>query len=203
MIRIILAVSALTVAVAALAPAAPAPSYFPLAQGATWVRKAEDGATITAGVTGAKVVGSVRCTVIETKSVRDNRERITKTCYEATASGVFVIETVAGPRTIVLDPPRPLLLLPPAAGRSWTWSPKDSPIDVAVSDRWIREETVRVPAGTFRAWKLESVTKRADMTVHVFTWFAHGVGIVKIAREATGGTQEREGGSELVSYKIP
>ncbi len=203
MIRIILAVSALTVAVAALAFAAPAPSYFPLAQGATWVRKAEDGATITATVTGAKVVGSVRCTVIETKTLRDTRERVTKTCYEATPSGVFVIEAVAGPRTIALDPPRPLLLLPPTAGKSWTWSPKDSPIDIAVSDRWVREEMVKVPAGTFRAWKLESVTKRGDVIVRVFTWYAPGVGIVKIAREASGGGQEREGGSELVSYKIP
>ena len=52
--RIILFVSALMLVIAALVPAAPAPSFFPLVQGATWVRKAEDGGTITASVTGTK-----------------------------------------------------------------------------------------------------------------------------------------------------
>lgn len=204
MIRILtLILVTLLAGAACAAPITPAASYFPLTAGATWTRKAEDGAQIIARVVGSKTVGSVRCTVIETKTVRGDRERAARNCYQATAGEILAIETVAGPRTIVLDPPRPLMKLPPAARKSWTWAPKNAPVEIKITDEWVREESVRVPAGVFRAWKLKSVTKREEFTVTILTWYAPGVGIVKIEREAVGGGQEREGGSELISYKIP
>lgn len=193
----------LTLLITALAPAATPSSYFPLVPGATWTRKAEDGAVITARVTETKSVGKVQCTVIETRTVRENRERTTRICYQVADNGIFVLETAVGPRTTVLTPPRPFALLPPAAGTTWSWRTKGPNVDIIVADRWVREETVRVSAGTFRAWKMESVTRRGSLTLRVVTWFAPGVGIVKIAREARGEGQEQEGSSELISYKIP
>lgn len=62
---------------------------------------------------------------------------------------------------------------------------------------------MKVAAGTFKAWKVRTVTKRADVTVTLFTWYAPGVGIVKIEREEQRGQLQREGSSQLVSYKVP
>lgn len=184
--------------------AAPAPSYFPLAPGATWARKSSDGAQVNARVVGTKTVGLVRCTVVATASVRGGTERTTHICYQATDQEIRIIESEApGGRSIVLDPPRSLMKLPPQAGKSWAWIPKSAPVDMKVTDEWVREETVRVPAGTFRAWKLMTVTKRGEDTATVRTWYAPGVGVVKIEREEIRDGQKREGGSELVSYKIP
>lgn len=182
---------------------APSSSYFPLVRGATWTRKAEDGADITARVVAQKTVGPATCAVVETKTARDDRERITRVCYEATPSEIRVVETESGGRRVVVDPPRTVLLLPPEAGRSWSWVPTDTPVPSKITEQWVGEETVKVAAGTFKAWKVKTVTTRADLTVTLFTWYAPGVGIVKIAREEQRGELQREGGSELVRYAIP
>lgn len=196
---ILLAIAALL----SVGAAAPAQSYFPLVQGATWVRRGDDGAQVTARVVGPKTVGSVRCTVIETKSVRPDRERITRNCYVSSTRDVLLIEAEAAGRAAVLNPPRPVMLLPATQGKTWTWSPKNAPVELNWADQWIGEETARVPAGTFRAWKLKSVMKRGDATFILETWYALGVGIVKIEREVTRPGMDQEGKSELVSYKIP
>ncbi len=202
-----LRVLGLSLLVAALSPsavpAAPYASYFPLVPGAVWVRKADDGGEIRAVVTRQKFAGPVRCTVIETKTVRDGRARVTRVCYQATATQVRAIETEVAGRFIVVDPPRTVLLLPPHAGRTWSWTPKDAQVRATITEEWMREESVKVAAGTFKAWKVRSVTKRADVTVTLFTWYAPGVGIVKIEREEQRGQLQREGSSQLVSYKIP
>jgi len=59
-----------------------------------------------------------------------------------------------------------------------------------------------LPVGAFMAWKLQSVSKRGAVTATVHTWYAPGVGIVKVVREENG-ERDREGSSELVSYRIP
>ncbi|HET6948684.1 MAG TPA: hypothetical protein VFJ45_12820, partial [bacterium] len=115
---------------------APSSSYFPLVRGATWTRKAEDGADITARVVTQKTVGPAACAVIETKTVRDDRERITRVCYEATPSEIRVVETESGGRRVVVDPPRTVLLLPPEAGRSWSWVPTDTPVPSKIIEQW-------------------------------------------------------------------
>lgn len=185
------------------APAAPVASYFPLVPGTVWVRKADDGGEIRATVTRQKFAGSDRCTVIETKTLRDSRERLTRVCYQATATQIRAIETEVAGRFVLVDPPRTVLLLPPSAGRTWSWTPKDGQVPATITEEWLREESVKVAAGTFKAWKVKTVTKRADITVTLYTWYAPGVGIVKIEREEQRGQLQREGGSELVSYKIP
>jgi len=188
---------------AAAPAAAPAGAYFPLVVGARWVRRADDGAQITARVTGQKTVGGVRCTVVETTTERAGRARVTRVCYEATPAQVRAVESETGGVTVPLDPPRTVLRLPPRAGVSWSWSPRNARVPSSITEEWVREETVKVAAGTFRAWKVKSVTRRGDITVTLLTWYAPGVGIVKIAREEQRGPLQRQGGSELVSYRIP
>lgn len=183
--------------------AAPALSYFPLTSGAEWTRSGDDGSRTTIRVVGPKTVGSTRCVVVETRTVREGSERVVSSCYLATDREILIVEAAAGGRTVVLDPPRALLMLPPAVGKSWTWSPRNLPVDIKVRDRWMREETVRVPAGTFRTWKVESSTVRGNVTITIETWYALGVGVVKVEREQVGPGVDRESGNALISYRIP
>lgn len=206
MLRVLIAVLvlALAVPVAPQAVAGPAPSLFPLAVGAVWVRKTEGGTEATSRVVGPKTVGTTRCIVVERKAVERGRERTSTTCYLATATEVLVIESTS-PRggLTALNPPRPLLKLPPRSGQTWSWSPADSAFELRIADRWIGEETVRVPAGTFRAWKLETVTTGEDSEIRAFTWYAPGVGMVRTERKGRRGDQQISGWSELVRYKVP
>lgn len=178
-------------------------SYFPLATGATWTRWTDDGGVITARVMGTRTVGRASCTVVETATRRENQERVVRVCYEVTSEAVRALETESDGRRTVLTPPRVVLLLPPRPGRSWSWGPPDERARAPISEEWLGEETVQVPAGTFKAWKVKTVTRRGDLTATLFTWYARGVGIVKIDRAEQRGEFELEGVSELVRYRVP
>ncbi|MDR7545060.1 MAG: hypothetical protein QN120_12515 [Armatimonadota bacterium] len=204
--RAALCVVALSVILAAggAARAGPAPSLFPLPVGAEWVRVNDDGTESISRVVGTKMIKERRCTVVERRTTGRERERTTRTCYLVTASDVLVLETT-NPRgeLVVLNPPRVALRLPPRAGLSWSWSPADVPFAFKVAEKWIGEETVRVKAGTFRAWKLQSITTGEDSEITAFTWYAPGVGAVRTERKGHRGDRQISGWSELVRYKIP
>jgi hypothetical protein len=186
------------------AAAAPAPSLFPLVVGAQWVRVSDDGVQATTRVTGPKTVGTRQCMVVERKAVERGRERITRTCYLATASEVLILE-FTNPRgdTRVSNPPRAIMKLPPRAGQTWSWSPADSAFALKITEKWIGEETIKVKAGTYRAWKLQTVTSGEDSEITTLTWYAPGVGVVRTERKGHRGDQQVSGWSELVSYKAP
>ncbi len=184
--------------------AAPAPSYFPLVPGSTWARRTYNGTLLTAMIVGEKKVGAIRCTIIETKAVRRDVQTVSRVCYEATPTVVRVIETQSSSGTSVFQPPRTMLTLPPRAGQTWSWAPKNDKLGVASTDAWVREETVTVPAGTFKAWKLKTVTRRGSDTVTAFTWYTRGVGVVRTALQTRrGSAKPHEDGSGLVNYTIP
>ena len=190
--------------VAGPAGSGPAPSIFPLVVGATWVRKNDDGTEATSRVVGPKTVGTTRCVVIERKAVERGRERIARTCFLATATEVLVIETTT-PRgdLTVLNPPRPALKLPPRAGQTWSWSPADSAFELKIAEKWIGQETIKVSAGTFRAWKLQTIATGEDSEITSLTWYAPDVGVVRSERKGHRGDRPISGWSELVSYKTP
>lgn len=184
--------------------AGPVPSLFPLVTGATWTRKTDEGTDSVTKVVGPKTVGTVRCIATERKAVERGRERIDRTCYQVTATEVLIIEWTS-PRggLQVSNPPRPLMKLPPRAGQTWSWSPADSAFELKITSKWIGEETVKVPAGTYKAWKLQTVTTGEDTEITAFTWYAPGVGAVRSERKGFRGDRQISGWSELVSYKAP
>ncbi len=181
--------------------ATPAPSLFPLITGAVWVRKTDEGTEAVTKVTGPKTVGSTRCTAVERKAVERGRERTTHTCYLVTATEVLVIESTTPRGLVESKPPRPILKFPPRAGQTWTWSPQDSAFELKITDKWIGEETIKVPAGTYRAWKLQSVMVGEDSEMTTVTWYAPGIGMVRTERKGFRGDRQISGFSELVSYK--
>lgn len=184
--------------------AGPAPSLFPLVTGAVWTRKTDEGTESATKVVGPKTVGTVRCIVTERKAVERGRERIDRTCYQVTAAEVLVIEWTS-PRggLQVSTPPRPVMKLPPRAGQAWSWSPADSAFELKITSKWIGEETIKVPAGTYRAWKLQTVTTGEDSEITAYTWYAPGVGAVRSERKGFRGDRQISGWSELVRYKAP
>jgi hypothetical protein len=183
---------------------APSPSLFPLTPGATWVRRDDDGTDAVSRVAGTKVVGSRQCVVVERRAVERGRERVDRTCFLATATEVLVLEMTGfrGEQQVV-NPPRPVLKLPPKAGQTWTWSPANPLFELTLTSKWIGEETIRVSAGTFRAWKLQTVTTGENIEITTVTWYAPGVGAVRTERKGHRGDRQISGWSELVSYKIP
>jgi hypothetical protein len=202
-ISVVLALAAPLIGSAGAAPAT-TPSLFPLVVGATWVRKSDDGVDATSKVVGPKTVGTTRCIVIERKAVERGRERVTRSCYLATASEVLVIETTNMRGELqVLNPPRPQLKLPPRAGQTWSWSPTESAFDLKIVETWVGEESIKTPAGTYRAWKMKTVTTGEDFALTSFTWYAPGIGAVRNERKGHRGDREIKGWSELVSYKAP
>jgi hypothetical protein len=189
---------------AAIAAPTSGQSLFPLVVGATWVRKSDDGVEATSKVIGPKTIGNTRCVVVERKAFERGRERVTRSCYLVTATEVLVIET-AGMRgeLQVLNPPRPQLKLPPRAGQTWSWAPAESYFDLKIVEKWIGEETVKTPAGTYKAWKMQTVTTGEGFSLTSLTWYAPGVGVVRSERKGHRGDREIKGWFELVSYKAP
>ncbi len=180
------------------------PSLFPLVLNAEWTRKNDDNSLSTSKVTGPKTIGTVRCVVIERKFTFQGRERVERNCYLATATEVVLIETTSQrgePQT--LKPPRTLLKLPPKAGQTWSWSPEDPGVDLKITSKWIGEETLKVGAGQFKAWKIETITTGEDLDIKAYTWYAPGAGTIRNERNGHRGERKISGWTELVSYKIP
>lgn len=204
--RCCIAVIALAIAVPPAGPvsAGPAPSLFPLVTGAVWVRKTDDGVESTTRVVGPKTVGTSRCTAVERKAVERGRERLERSCYLVAASEILVIEqTNFRGELNVVKPPRPLMKLPPRVGQTWTWSPEDSVFDLKIAAKWIGEESIKVGATTYRAWKLQTVTTGEETEITGLSWYAPGVGLVRSERKGHRGERQISGWTELVSYKAP
>jgi len=98
------------------------------------------------------------------------------------------------------EPPRQVLKNPLVAGEKWRWSGKTiSQTDVTESNEVVGLETVKVPAGTFRAMKVVSRVQEADSAVVTKTyWYAEGVGLVKWMTEGA----QLKYGWELVDYSF-
>jgi hypothetical protein len=70
-----------------------------------------------------------------------------------------------------------LMMLNPAVGQNWGQG-----IATAIV---VGQEDVTVPAGTYKkAWKVKTVANLGVVTVEVHTWYAKGVGNVKMHSEA-------------------
>jgi len=80
---------------------------------------------------------------------------------------------------VYTDPPQVLLPAAPRPGKTWTWSgtvaDDTSKIDGVVE----AEETVKVPAGEFKALRVRVETTTSRGRGRATRWYAAGVGLVK------------------------
>jgi hypothetical protein len=98
--------------------------------------------------------------------------------FKVTEKGVF-LEGIGG---TAYDPPFCPLRLPVAAGDEWTEEVAAQPgVRVASTTKYktVGPEEVEVPAGKFKAVRVDSVRTTKDYTATTSIWFAPGVGIVK------------------------
>lgn len=93
------------------------------------------------------------------------------------AKGLIVIQF--GNRSI--DPPRPELRLPAKAGDAWDWeaASADGAPTRKLKFKVIGEEEVEVPAGKFKAIRVEQESEVNGKTAKFEEWYAPNVGLVK------------------------
>jgi hypothetical protein len=69
-----------------------------------------------------------------------------------------------------------VMMSSPAVGQSWSTGPATSII--------VGQEDVTVAAGTYKkAWKIKTITNISGVTVEMYSWYARGVGKVKMHGE--------------------
>jgi hypothetical protein len=220
---------AVLLAAAPLAAAgAPVPDYFPLDVGSEWTyatdlaqgdwlvqalcREAVGGADphghAHEGEPGTKKPERIEHVVlVRTLAVPGGaggrRTTIAKEWFRRDDDG----ELLCGRRRIgqedaVLDPPQLVLPADPAAKKQWDASFQANFTAMQVKSSVEAEETVRVPAGEFKALRVKVVTTTGRGTGRATRWFAAGVGLVKeeVEVDAKGGPLRTR--AELKSYRI-
>ena len=168
--------------VAALAPAAPVPKhlmreqgpayYYPTTVGAKWVYEDTAGGDYVVVVTkvedrkGTKVVTAERET---------GEQRVPEEVMEVSATGFVRTHCWDG----ALDPPLPILNVPFKVGDSWAFR-----FDGGGGTKTIGAiETIKVPAGTFEAVRVDTDFTRANQRRLTHWWYAPGVGLVKMTED--------------------
>jgi hypothetical protein len=87
-----------------------------------------------------------------------------------------------------LSTPAPLLKVRAAPGEAWTWDPGDSGGGRFPKLKFTsgKEEEVEVPAGKFKGLRVDSEFGAGASVVKQTTWYARGVGSVKMSATGLG-----------------
>jgi hypothetical protein len=114
--------------------------------------------------------GRYRVTVKRTNPEEKDDEGASRTLYEVSGDGVFVLAYYLelGADRLTCEPPYCLLKLPHKVGEKWGGNLKDKEPEMVAG----KVETVKVPAGTFEAIRVDQGPKSTY-------WYAPGLGCVK------------------------
>jgi hypothetical protein len=195
----ILLLMLLATAAAAQRSAAAGRDYFPLRVGDSWTyRNDEDDSEFTVKVLGEEkqADGTI---VYQVEKVVGGRIHY---WYTKTPGWVLMRREAYAEQegvTITHDPARQYLKNPLAAGAKWTWKGKSATgMDVLEINVVEGPQVVTTPAGRFRAMKIVSRVTEGDAAVTRTTWYAPGVGLVKMQTE----TPTLKYGAQLVDYSF-
>lgn len=83
-----------------------------------------------------------------------------------------------------LDPPKEVLRSSARKGDGWKWEGTSGTHNFTYGG----EEDVEVPAGKFKAIRIDEENKLGKLTVHIKNWYAPNVGLVKQIQTALGET---------------
>jgi hypothetical protein len=166
--------------------------YFPMTVGTEW-EYIDDGSKPKYVITNVERAGEASLVTVGTYQ---SNGKTTQHAYTVEVSRTGIRETLNFHRKI--EPPAPWLKLPRAKGDRW-----ESPFSIDGDRRAdyvmtvLGVEEVTVPAGTFKAIRVEQVstdfvTKTVNQTIT--TWYAPGVGPVRIIYR--GGSSR-----DLVAFK--
>jgi hypothetical protein len=165
------------------------PFYYPTAVGDTYVVRGtghqKGGKETTAEMTGrvASVTEGPDGVEVTTEFVGGTFTEPTTT-VRLTDQGIFLLRK----GDTAYDPPLRVLPSPLKPDTSWEIPKSDSfpaPIKYTVG----KEEEIDVPAGKFRAIRIEGEAECDGVTVRRSEWYAPGVGPVKITTTGSNGTE--------------
>lgn len=153
--------------------------YFPTRVGTKWVYVVKGGEGYGSVVTESKEKNGRYLVTVKTTGVDfKDRDSTVVDQYEVSKEGVFLVaEGLEEPNSrIVHDPPTCLLKLPYNEGEKWYEKPT-SAIDLSPYIAG-RVETIKVPAGTFAAIRVDSGTGYS-------CWWAPGAGTIRYRNDGT------------------
>jgi hypothetical protein len=176
----------------------PAADYFPLRVGDSWTyRNTEEGGYTLKVLSEEPHEGETVRYVVELLS----GVKIHNVYSKANGWVLFHAESYPEHEGLqaTYDPPKQLLPNPLVAGQKWEWAGKDpTQVEHHESSRVVGVETITVPAGKFRAMKVVSEITGASVPLTRTSWYADGVGLVKMTN--VGGAIKY--GSELTDYSF-
>jgi hypothetical protein len=160
----------------------PGGDYFPTTVGDRWVTEFQyktNTAEITEVVTSVEKKDGVRIVTvgreIEGKVFPQTSE------VRVTDKGLFRVSQLG----VVYDSPYCILKLPLKPGESWTSEVRvNGTITSTFKYKAIKEETVEVPAGKFKAFRIEVEIDNRGQAGRSVLWYDARVGVVKMEHEA-------------------
>jgi len=161
---------------AAPAPKDKAPLYHATAVGAKLVYEVAAGGQV-AQQTDTVVAADVKDGAVVI-SLRQTGTRIETLVRRVAVSGAGLVAVSVGAHTY--DPPDALLRLPARAGDAWERVPTKKECGISrFHSRVVGEEDVVVPAGKFKAVRVDVTTVVFGTELKASNWYAPGVGLVK------------------------
>ena len=146
----------------------PQEDYFPLKEGTVWTYETVSGRGFVKRVLGTDRVGEAACTLVQLGETE-------KHWLTAQKDGVRVHRS----KGMTYDTPLLLFKFPLKAGDRWDGEAGSSEGAYRYDFSNGGEEDVEVPAGKFRAYRIDWTMTRGETRVRGKTWLARGVGSVK------------------------
>jgi hypothetical protein len=190
--------AALLISLAVLAvvpPAAAAPKlkdrsdrvYYPVTVGDRWVtefRYPDRTVEVTEVVTAVETQDGARVESVSREN--DGRASPDVSQMKVTDNGLFRVSQLG----VAYAAPYCVLRLPLTPGATWT-SEARSVIGTEARLKYtaVREEEVEVPAGKFRAFRLDVELEWSGKTTHSSVWYAPRVGVIKQEHKDAGYVQ--------------
>jgi hypothetical protein len=150
-------------------------AYFPTQVGAKWTYETAGGGEAVCVLTAAEGKGDETSLTLEWEYKDKDREtQKTVEKLRVSTAGVYRL----GIDKKVYDPPECMLKLPFEFGGTWEWRLKGDD-KFKKPYKAVAEEEVKVPAGSYKALRVESGITGTTIKLEWTYWYAPDVGIVK------------------------
>lgn len=161
----------------------PVPDYFPMSVGDSWTYRQEESDTEYT----VKVLSAEKQADGTTRYLLEKQAGAQIQSWYSKINGWVLMhgESYLGQELkSKYEPARQFLKNPLVAGEKWTWKGKAiTNMDFTEFNEVVGPETVKVPAGTFRAMKIVSKVEDGGALMTKTSWYANGVGLVKTMTE--------------------
>jgi hypothetical protein len=149
--------------------------FFPLDEGAVWTYQTSAGRDHIRRIVGTERVGDVLCSVV----------RAGETEQHWLAGSKEGISTHRA-RGVTFERPALMIKFPLVKGDAWKGEAESAEGKIVYSFTNVGEEDVQVPAGRYRAFRLEWILEGVQSRSSGSTWLARGVGAVKLSYVSGG-----------------